>query len=128
MNVIIHLSIYIKAGIHGSTFVEQQVDCAMNAIIFSVKHYFTDILQEIYKNSFVAQQKMTPYMLALTVECPVKHVFWVRILVRSIFWGFEVNFFPLHPFFFFLLSRECNSIEGCCLCCSINFYSWDVLF
>ena len=28
----------IKAGIHGSTFVEQQVDCAMNAIIFSVKH------------------------------------------------------------------------------------------
>ena len=43
------------------------------------------------------------------------------------FWGSnpgEVNFFPSS--FFFLLSRECNSIEGCCLCCSINFYLWDV--
>ena len=38
------------------------------------------------------------------------------------FWGSnpgEVNFFPSS--FFFLFSRECNSIEGCCLCCSINF-------
>ena len=38
--------------------------------------------------------------------------------VRSIFF----------PSSFFFLTRECNSIEGCCLCCSINFYSWDVFF
>ena len=48
----------------------------------------------------------------------MRHVFGVRILVRSIF---------IPSSFFFLLSRKCNSIvEGCCLCCSINFYSWDV--
>ena len=49
---------------------------------------------------------------------------FVRVCVTR-FWGSnpgEVNFF--HLILFFLLSRECNSIEGCCLCC-INFYLWD---
>ena len=36
--IIINLEYHLKASIHGSTFVEQQVDCVMNAIIFSVKH------------------------------------------------------------------------------------------
>ena len=36
----------------------------------------------------------------------VRHVFGVRILVRTIF-------FPSS--FFLLLSRECKSIKGCCL-------------
>ena len=48
----------------------------------------------------------------------------VRVRAREARFLGEVNFFPF--ILFFLLSRECNSIEGCCLCCSINFYSWDV--
>ena len=55
------------------------------------------------------------FFFFFTYVC-VRHVYGVRILVRSIFF--------FHP----LLSRECNSIEGCCLYCSINIYSWDDFF
>ena len=58
----------------------------------------------------------------------VDFFFYICVLCEAHFWGSnpgEVNFFPLHPFPPFFLA---DSIEGCCLCCSINFYSWDAFF
>ena len=79
----------------------------------------------------------------ITVKCVCEARFFVRILVRSIFYFFfpflsmlceacfggsnpgEFNFFP---FILFNSYQGVQFYRRMLSCCSINFYSWDVFF